>query len=261
MEKNTLRLTLTPHDMLVLDSSKRYMREPWFAFTSKPYKGEIKSTSYLTYCRESFCEYVRQEARKVTTNKVNLDKLQMVIYRRVGERRLKSNSKIFERQVLAGQKMVNTIEKYQGWPLTRIYPVIIEEVPENNLAYFITANKRWLKAPAMLSLYTLLFRIASSEAKFKFIKNIESYDNLFKVLKEAADKSSYMEMAYCRVHSKYWPLILDNYQTLFGDRTMKKLYYPKGGWHFSEGINRLCDGNTNDDVLRKRFEELKAKRR
>lgn len=270
MEKKKLTFKLEDHDYGIARSSggAKEFKEPLFAFAAPPDKdGIVRAVTRMTYCRESICEYLRQDLRGIAEHKINTKKLHMIVHRRVGKSVQPSavSLKIFQNQVAAGQRMFNAIEKHYGWPLTRIYPLdMIEsqrDVPENNVYHYVTASKRWIKAPAMLSLYTLLFRIAENERRFKFKHRIRSMKSLFDVLDELAVKYSYSGVSYYRVHGKHWETVLNNYDKLFGRRSMKDMYFPsKNAYYFSEGINALCDGDTKDKVLRKTFHSIKEKK-
>ena len=166
---------------------------------------------------------------------------------------------------MAGKVMVNAIEKHYGWPLTKIYPVKLNEDQDNvtdyNGFYYISASKRWIKSPHMLSMFLLLFRIAITNHKFKFKTKIRSLKSLFKVLDDAAEKSNLGEIVYYKAHGPRWKVVLDNYRKLFGQRDLEDLYYPGGhDYFFSEGINTLCDDDSKDEVLNTEFEKLTSKR-
>lgn len=257
MEKKQLSLTLNTNAYSSVNFNSGSFREPVFAFVTPARAGNIEMLTDLTYCRESFCEYLRQDLRKISYNGIDLKKLHMLIHRRVAPKRTDAGLRIFQDQVVTGQRMVNAIEKHYGWPLTKIYPTTpVQDTKNKNVGfYYITASKRWMKAPAMLSLFTLLFRIAANNQRFQFKDRIKSLKSLFSVLDAVARKSSYSEMAYYRTHGKRWKLILDNYQKLFGSRDMVDLYCPNDGanYYFSEGINNICDESSADPELNSTF--------
>lgn len=271
MKNKKLTFSMKTTDFSIAKVSNGF-RDPLFAFVIPPKQGGIiEPITGMVYCRESLCEYIRQDVRGITDSEIDLNKLHMVIYRRVYARNITKGIKIFQNQVLAGQKIVNVLEKHHGWPLTKIYPVSFADNQKddikNSSVYYIVAGKRWIKAPAMLSLYTLLFRIAAAESDFPFKHRIRSMKSLFSVLDDVTSKRSYSEFVYYKAHNKYWQLVLSNYRKLFGQRTTASLYSPKwshrrDGWnsqYFSEGINSLCDGDTKDKVLSKTFEEIRKK--
>jgi len=257
MEKKKLLLDLSESSHSITSYSGGHFREPIFAFVTPAKAGAIRMLTDLTYCRESFCEYIRSDVRNISNNGIDLKKLHMTICRKVPLKGVEAGLKIFQDQVIAGQRMVNAIEKHYGWPLTRVYPTtpVQHGTAANTRFYYITASKRWMKAPAMLSLFTLLFRIAASNRRFQFKNRIRSMKSLLKVLDEVAAKSSYGEVAYYRTHGKRWKLVLDNYKKLFSKRSMKDLYYPADGnsYFFSEGINKICDESSGDTELNKTF--------
>lgn len=251
MEKKQLILELDTMSLLQINGSKEATREPIFSFTSAPQNGKIKAVTPLTYCRETVCEYIRQEVRCIRHSGINLKKLHMVIHRRT------SDSKVFRGQISAGLAMLNVLEKNYGWPLTRAYPVKCGLSTLKNKFYYITASKRWIKAPAMLSLFTLLFRIAENNKKYKFGNKIRSMKSLFAVLDDLYSKSNEEEILYYGEHGDNWQKVLSNYGKLFGSRTIEDLYSPKeGGYFFTEGINELCDLTSSDTTLNEEFSNI-----
>jgi hypothetical protein len=264
MENKILNIKLTGWDHNNLRNQTDMFKEPRFAFTTRPTMGAVRCKVNIVYCRESFCEYLRQDLRGISDYKIVKTKLHMVAHRRVAKSKLyERNRKVFKEQVLAAQAMANAIEKQYGWPLTKIYECNApNDLPENNMFFYIAASKRWQKAPAMLSLYTLLFRIASNNGKFKFRTRIKDTKTLYEALDNAAAASNYSELSYYRTHGSFWPLVLENYNKLFGSRTMKNLYQPsKDNYYFSEGINRLCDLDSNDKKLNRAFSAVVKKAR
>jgi hypothetical protein len=268
MKQKKLNIELRPSDYNYLLQERCSFKEPLFFFVSPPDKtGYMKAQVDITYCRESVCEYIRQDLRNITDYNINTHKLHLIIYRRVVKTpsKLDKNLVLFENQVLSGQTMVNAIEKNYGWPLTKVHTVRMctnqPGIPPYNAFYYIMAGKRWLKAPAMLSLFTLLFRIAVEGNKFRFRDRIKDIDTLYSVLEETSKKSNSCDMAYFREHGEYWPMVLDNYRKLFANREMADLYYPGGGhdYFFSEGINRLCDMDSKDSELNNVFHRIVRK--
>ena len=259
MEKKILKVILSGSDNTVYASKKRHpFDEPLFAFVAPPNKGELKCKTDLTYCRESMCEYIRQDLRNVSNYGVVLSKVHLIIHRSVAPK----GASVFEKQVLAGQNMVNIIEQHYGWPLTRIYGAGLFNPKESkrDRFYYITASKRWIKSPIMLSLFTLLFRIATIEREFKFTKNINSFDDIFIVLGKLASANNQIELSYFRAHGHYWEAVLDHYQQLFGKHSMARMYSPdNNGYYFTEGINTLCDCSSGDRTLTTAFKKILSK--
>lgn len=263
MSKKTLLFQVKGQDFRNVSEEYKVFEDPIFTFVSPPKDGIVKALTDLTYCRESMCEYVRQQLKKVSAYGINIKMLDIVVYRRVP---VKLGPAVFQKQMEASQKILNTIESHYGWPLTKMHKVELygDQAKGNpgNEFYYVRATKRWIKAPSMLSLYLLLFRIGCIEKKHKFSKNITSFTSLFNTLNNLTKKDSGREVAYYREHGKHWRIVLDNYQKLFGRYTMGKMYTPtKGDYYFSEGINTLCDGDSRDKTLNKAFGELLMKGR
>lgn len=267
MEKKIIKVELQENDYTYMRHMDQSFKEPLFSFTTRPRLGKVRCRTGLVYCRESFCEYLRQDIRKVSHNGIITTKLHMLTHRRVPNTKfLERHKKTFLNQTLAAQAMANAIESHYGWPLTKVYAIEPckdqEDILPSNLFYYITASRRWMKAPAMLSLYTLLFRVASNNGKFRFDTRIKDIKSFYEILADASKKSSYSEMYYVGAHISTWPMVLDNYDKLFGSRSIESLYNPGGGaYFFSEGINRLCDQDSKDHKLNRAFVKIMKKAR
>lgn len=243
-------------------SSTRGFREPIFAITAAPKKGRVQPIIHMTYCRESMCEYFRQDLRGLTARGIDKKRLHLLVFRRVNLQNHEKNLEVFRNQMGAALAIVNAIEKHYKWPLTKMYPTIIDDtdVPgfrPNNGVYYVRAGLRWIKSPVMLSMYLLIFRLAINYKCYHSINKIKDIDSAFEVLKNTSESDRHQELAYFRVHGDKWRLVLDNYHRLFGTRDMKDLYQPKkGAFFFAEGINKLCDESSNDLLLNRTFSKI-----
>jgi hypothetical protein len=254
MEKKTLKLELHDHDSKWSLTGGAFA-EPLWCFTSKPINGKIKALMTATYCRESVCDYIRQDIRKVTSYKIVRNRLHLFINRRVPA---KTGAEVFQNQVMASLHMINAIEQHYGWPFTRIYPadIGIPKHEERNKYYYISATKRWMKSPQMLSMFMLFFRIICLR-KTVDMKAMPSIDAVFDHLNKLTVHSRAMDATWFKTHGSRWRLVLDNYQRLFGKKTMERLYYPAtGSYFFSEGINSFCDHDSEDRDLRAIFKRI-----
>jgi hypothetical protein len=261
MNTKTLSGRLRPMNYTSITSGRNSFDDTMFAFMKPPKKNVVMAATDITYCRESLCEYIRQQFKKVGSYGIDTRMLHMVAYRRVP---IKTGAIAFNSQIEAALKVLNTVESHYGWPLTRVYPLTLigdqATVDSRNQFYYVRSTKRWMKAPAMLSMYLLLFRIACLNKRYKFIQKITSFKTLFEVLIDLSKRSSGHELAYFRIHGDRWPLVLDNYQKLFGKRDMKDLYWPNTkSYLFSEGINTLCDCDSEDKKLRAEFKSIITK--
>jgi len=229
---------------------------PIFALAGPVKGGRVKSISQFNYCRETTCEVIRQEVRGITRRGLKTSKLYVVMNRRMYRSNPKGGAAVFKNQVLAAQEMVNAVERHYGWALTRVYktkPVKEQqEVPNREQFYYIVASKRWMKAPAMLSLFLLIFRIGRFNSKYRFKGKIKSINDLFKILDRSGSRAPIPDdlATFGDLGPKRVRLLLDNYQDIFGNRGMKKLYYPaKSHRLFTEGIQSACDLESVDRIL------------
>lgn len=258
----TVGVNVRDINMSTFSSSKGF-REPIFSFASSPIKGRVESLTNLTYCRESVCEYLRQELRKLTDRGLDQKRLRILAFRRVNMKNYARNLEICKLQMDTTLAMLNAIEKYYKWPLTKIYPTIIDEtrvfgIRPNNGLYYVKAGLRWMKSPVMLSMFLLLFRLATNAKCYRSLSKIKDIDSAFEVLRSTSETGANAELSYFRVHGDRWRVVLDNYHRLFGMRDMRDLYQPSkgGGFYFAEGINKLCDESSNDPLLNRTFSKI-----
>ena len=236
---------------------------PLFAYVSPPKGGKVYAKTDFIFCRESFCEYLRTDLRGLTHFGININKLHMGLYRRLpsNPKTLDKTTANFHQEVLFALQIVNTIEQHYGWPLTRAYLLEIDESQSDilpcNKFYYLTASKRWIKSPHMLSLYTLLIRIAATKPKLRKPEEITSLKTLFKYLDFLSARDHRQEVAFYHEHGAHWEIILSNYRKLFASRTMKDLYYPNTkSWFFTEGINTLSDRESKDIKLNTTYKKI-----
>lgn len=280
MEKKTLKLKLISQEYKVIHrtfSSLPQSDWPKFGFVNHVNSEKIKCAHHLLFCRE----YISERIRNDKTSEIKKDKLRLVIsqkaiyhrHRHESNKELHLDTKaveqdlnLFKDEVFTSLKMINVIEKHYGWPLSKIYPVQIEKWKEKNLPinygyYYIVASRRWLKSPAMLSLYLLLYRIVIKHKKFNFKREMKTLGDVIKVLNLACDISPLpMELAFFKTHGKRWKYVLDNYRNLFSSRKLKDLYKPDlHSYLFTEGINELCDLRSKDEILNTKFSKIVKK--
>jgi hypothetical protein len=214
-------------------------------------------------CREAVCSNIRDQIGHVDLGEV-FDKTRLILYFRGHKHRKKPYyNKLhaeFERTITVGTKLVNLYEKELGWPLTKIYP-LENDVSRRHIFYYVVGSKRWIKAPALLSLYMLLFRLGHlTHMSRKFSGRFSTFNGAMRSLNELASKKHVTgDLSYFKEHKDYWMFLLSNYKRLFGKRDMSDLWQPKqsyGGGLFSEGINTLCDHDTQDVKLKLAIEKV-----
>lgn len=223
----------------------------YIGLASAPDAGTVKLRSPFDQCREVICDRVR---RILCLNKSGLDKTRLVIHKLVGTHATKKIKKLtaegLESEITTAALMLNLFEKAAGWPLTKTYPLKYEPVinptksskaSKESLYYYIVGTKRWIKAPAMLSLFTLMIKLSNillvQEIK-KLNSGIKSVEELYEKLNEIFSlrgKDGRL-ISYYKDHYDTWLPIILNYDKLFARTSMKDLY-AKSSFH--DGIDFL----------------------
>ena len=75
-KKLVLRLKHNDYNNII--GKRKSTKDPMFAFVSPPKNGRIYALTEITYCRESICEYIRQDVRGVRDWEINRNKLHLV---------------------------------------------------------------------------------------------------------------------------------------------------------------------------------------
>lgn len=210
-------------------------------------------------CRESLCEDYR-DSEEVGMDKIPKSRMSMVLYLRSSSRNSTASYNKFKRDMAFAVKIVNIFEKEAGWPLSKMYE-LSHEYDKMHMFMYVEGSKRWVKAPQLVSLYSLLLRLGHQSGE---IGPFRTYNALVKAFKRAKKSPMPTDLHYFKAYHKKWVLILKNYDELFGQRTLKDLYHPKksgGNWFYTDGINALCDGDTQDLLLRAALRKLFKGRR
>jgi hypothetical protein len=220
----------------------------------------ITAPEWFDSCREVVCDRIRTRFQLSKT--FDMEKLKLLVRTKFiahygGEltnpqkNLIKKRKLAYNKAILIGLKIVNLVEKKFKWPLTKIYPVECKQLDENNIFYYFIASKKWIKSPNMFSLFMLLLRVGT---KIKEYTTFRTLDGFYKSLQR---NKNTVDINYLKTHYKRILLVLKHYNRLFGKTSMRDLYIPSTPLNlFPEGINSLCDLNTNDLSLRKRFVKI-----
>lgn len=188
---------------------------------------------------------------------------------------LNNLDKDFENHIIAATNILNIIEENYSWEKTQIKEAVIEDQynhsvvkpPDANsrmkVAYVI-GDKRWMRAPHILSLYLLLlrlpFRAKRMVPKLKRVKSFNGLLDLFKVI-----TGGYEDGRYLRLAAPHIPLIFERFDELFAKKMdinyRKRDYVYKGRdsqWRtpVDEGISTLCRGKSVNVRIAKAFATL-----
>lgn len=243
----------------------------WWALCAAPkITGEIKQLTPFIFCRESLtCRVFDRMSQNNTLSFMNrkeagrmpIDKLRLLI-KTASQARSPSAVSREDKKLKVGVKtalkILNIIERKHKWALTVAYPV--EPYSSTDYVHMFVASKKWMRSPHLLSLFTLLVRLAqhkelSSDPSFRRIKTYESLLDRLKKYANAAGGNN--DKVTVKQTIKYWDLLFRNYQKLYCDMPMKRNFdQNKYTDHYDEGIQKLCRGLTSDAAMRLRFQAI-----
>lgn len=261
---NNLQLKLRKDHRIFITEECPYTTKNKFAFVYDPVKeGEIDLTEWVESCREVVCDRIRTALSNKKT--FDIKKLRLITHAKFLPRgdnmrltKMQKNSiekkaAQYKKEMLVSIKIINMLEKEFKWPLTKIYSAECKEINENNAFYYFEGSKRWAKSPSLLSLFMLLIRVSSSLKKHT---EFRTPDGFYRSLSKNQNST---DVSYLKTHYKRWILAMRRYDRLFGKTHARELYIPDSSadlGQFAEGINSLCDLDTTNLRLRKKFTKI-----
>ena len=234
-----------------------------FSFAYEPVKeGKVKLDEWMEPCREVMCDRIREQFR--VEKKFDIKKTRIVTNTKLiaHNDNIKLNEKQkdyieklkieYVREMLTSIKIVNLIEKEFKWPLTKIYPAKCKGIDyHNNIFHYFEGSRKWVKSPNMFSLFMLLIRVSSSLKKYIEFRTL---DGFYKCL---GKNKLTVDINYLKTHYKRSLLAIEHYNVLFGKPSMRELYIPNRNLvQFPEGLNTMCDLDTNNLDLRVKFAKI-----
>lgn len=161
-----------------------------------------------------------------------------------------SKEKFSEDMALA-RKLLNHYEEMAGWSKTKMFNV--EGEPDFR---FFRGPGNWMKAPHMISLYSLLIRLAAREIKFS---NDEELQGEFKRIADSGNGNDAIYLRSCRDFLS--PIIVNFSQLVKRKAAENYSASSKHSMHDHGGIVSLCSQSRHfDEGLRKRFSQICGKK-
>jgi hypothetical protein len=231
--------------------------------------GTIKQSAHaLCTCRDLLVYYLRNRVR---AEDLNLSQTRIMFHqdgKNVG-------------WLKHGLRLINLVEEKFGWTKSVLYKV---ETKHN--AHLMIGTKKWISSPALISLYLCIINAPRTNSD---LGKIETYDKLISYFKEHQDEAEDFFTTsdysfYLSEHIDKWPLLLANFNSLFfGKKTMLSNYGEEVAFTpaeekaydntedektrmilrnkanarlCDEGIHKLCQFQSGDVKLTRRFSEL-----
>jgi hypothetical protein len=167
--------------------------------------------------------------------------------------------KDFRRKIFSAKRLINLYENEGGWSKSSVITTIKfkenEDTGRKTSAWLLTGPKEWLAYSQLVSMITLIFRIASNHGPIEFNDNNSAEKWFYKlILKQQANRADKI-YRYDSDVASYLPhcwdkfyMIATEYDKIF-TQPMEEAYPLTGEVHASGGVYHLCSFNTNNKVL------------
>lgn len=233
-----------------------------FAFVTSPKEG-YKQCHPLVMCRDFLHDAVSAFLHKTSVSiygfyykrggnpPLDMRKTRMLV-KKAG----KDSAETFKAQMKLAKKLLVHYEKMAGLPETKILRV----TGDPSLRLFISSSK-WMKAPHLVSLYTLLIRLGARPMSFKTNKELQK--EFQRVVKEAEKiarekrKNLVNDLRYLKSTGKWLDLIMVGMDKLVQEKTIAN--YPEvhtNTLHNYGGVVSLCGDRHFDKKLKEAFKKL-----
>ncbi len=225
-----------------------------FSWLTIPEKHSFEKNSFEQYsqvtnwhqCRETFaneiCRYVGSKACGSWSydRKLDFKKTRVAVSR-------KHNTESFKRQTLIDNKwmrcsvrILNILERSQGWTLSRVYMCDDENLLKYSINVFVfISSPKWMQAPQLLSLYLLIIRLGNFWKIFSKFKQIDDLESVVKDVSIARIRDNNLDLEWIENTWKYWMLMLNNHNSLFFKKKLIDNFKSNTGFF---GIKSLIDG-------------------
>lgn len=192
----------------------------------------------------------------------DLTKTRLLIGRKLTLPNMSIVRKEHHKAMLRALRVVNHFERIAKWPPTKLFKVSDDDLKKDEALYLFVGDKRWIRAPYIISMYALLIRLGRWEQFGKF----RSHPGFIEACKEINKKDVPMAAEYDdtikeydiqfigpRVYMRLKPL-MKYFSRIFGSMSTE-CYYLKAieGSCGADGIGDLCLNKTCDKKLEKRF--------
>lgn len=238
--------------------------ETKFAFISPPKEGNAQCNSFAK-CRDFLHDMVKTHLIKGKMSlyglayefgkhpKLDTRLLRMAVYHDKTKKGAKEIEK-FEAEVRQGVAYVNHYEQLAG---LKRRTTMVRAANKDKAIWILTGPSFWLKAPYLVSMFTMLIRLGDKSVKFSNTEELVA--GFKKIANNAAggdNDAKYLKACHDKMH-----LVVTNAKTLFWSKgTWYPSYYNKdiniGTFHNNGGIWSLCNYNTFDQDLNKQFKAL-----
>jgi len=237
----------------------------YFALVSSPENGRKQATSFMT-CRDFLNDSIRSYVNEGNTGgcsmyhysrnaPIDTKKMRLLIYTsRSGQKaKVDKVDEVTRSKVFSCKATINIYEDLAGWERSKITTVNHTKVGKQ--AWLLTGSGNWMLASNLLSMVTLIMRIAVNRGPL----NTEGLESLKKNFEKIADRTSNWSDSYYlyQCYNKF-EIIMKHWKEIFSENI--KDNYPDGAYkhsfHGCGGIVSLCTFATNIGEIDKKFKKI-----
>lgn len=245
-----------------------------FSWVNPPKDGVFRQVTSWHSCRETFIgELVRiynpdYLDASTYSKKINQRKLRVAVlcdHRNIAasskmDRKLKTEK--FQKTTVVDDtwmktslKIINVLEKSQGWGLSKIYKVDNNSLKKNYFnAYIFSGSAKWMRAPQSLSLCLLILRLGRFNKEFKDFTKIDDLESVAKIFEKnkCIGTRKRTDAKWFNSSWEHWKTIVNSHKELFLDRKLETNYRLNNNYN---GIQNLIDGG-GDKVIKTMWKKI-----
>lgn len=194
--------------------------------TMEDSKKQLRLTSKMTQCRESFLSYIRRQQITSSVGESDYITSKLVtsnfrfLFANVQNRNdmnkpisiehLIMNRAKYDKRTLQAVSVVNAIEDHFNWSRTEVYRVEMGDHLGHNMFMF-KASKRWNRSPHLASFLLLILRSAR-------MFDMKPFDDIYGAIAQFSEKG------LIRKHFQKWYTLLEKFDKIFRGLSHRKLY-------------------------------------
>lgn len=237
----------------------------YFALVSSPEDGRKQATSFMT-CRDYLNDSIRGHVYEgkvggcgMYTYKrnpsIDMKKMRLLIHKCEDKNNPKKVNESLRNKIFSGKAAINIYEDIAGWERSKITTVNHTNTKIGKQAWLLTGSGNWMLASNLLSMVTLIMRVAATYGPL----DVENLDSLKKNFEKLSDKGeAWTDKGYiARCYTKF-EIIMKHWKEIFSENIMDN--YPDGNYkhsfHGCGGIVSLCTFSTRIGDVDEKFEKI-----
>lgn len=250
------KIKVEPHPKQILTYSSQVIQ---YTLVSSPKDGRKQCTT-LASCRDNLHGRVRDHIRKRQglegIESIDMSKLRLLL---VISSKKDEDLKEFKEKLFSGKRLLNFYERLAGWKESKITTV---DYDKGRNAWLMTGPKGWMQHPQLLSIVTLILRVAARYGPVKF-KNNGDIEKFYDKVANPSQNYTNSDSGYIYSCKDKLYTIMKNHKKLFID-DLDEAYVTDNnqslGW--GGGIVALCRFSVNgkNKALQTRLEKEMKKR-